>query len=162
MQRHACILGVQQAIERSPAGLHPLRLLETLQIPYVWAAVDAVAQKLVSRKRLNSAEVHKLVCAVLPCEADDQITGPGTRIPGLHQRVGSTYCNRRIRPARRGGGPGRAALAVDPTEYLGRTVDPVRGLTKRGAFPQVRPDGRVMLNIQDLDRCIEQNMKGAE
>lgn len=41
--------------------------------------------------------------------------------------------------------------------YLGRTVDGVRGMEKRGTLPSVRLDGRVMFDIKDLDRLIEQN-----
>lgn len=86
--------------------------LETLQLPHVWAAVDAVAQRLVKRKRLNSAEVHRLVSAALPCEADEQAKGPGTLIPGLHFGAGSAYRNRGVRPADAG--------ANHPPQIVGR------------------------------------------
>ncbi len=64
-------------VARTPKGMHRwvdrLRFstLETLRLPYVWAAVDAVARKLVKRKTLNSAQVHKLVSVTLPFEPDE-------------------------------------------------------------------------------------------
>lgn len=87
------------------------RTLETLRAH--WAVVDAIAQELVKRVTLNSAEVHALVRAALPCEteAHARTTGPGTRIPGLHQRAGGENRNRRVRPADRGAG--RAPQTID-------------------------------------------------
>jgi hypothetical protein len=41
--------------------------------------------------------------------------------------------------------------------YLGRTPNAVRILLSRGAFPAVKADGRTMLDVQDLDRWIDQN-----
>jgi hypothetical protein len=108
--------------------------LEMLRIPYVWAAVDAVAGKLVKRKRLNSAQVHQLVCAALPCESDEPITGPGTRIPELHQCVGGANRNRRERPAERGAE--RPSKAND-----GGRRGPVSGPHGKGPAPLGQPGG---------------------
>jgi len=36
--------------------------------------------------------------------------------------------------------------------YVGRTPNAVRVLLCRGAFPSVKTDGRVMVDVQDLDR----------
>jgi excisionase family DNA binding protein len=44
--------------------------------------------------------------------------------------------------------------------YLGRSVEAVRSLLKRGALPVVRTDSRVMFDIQDLDSWISQNKAG--
>lgn len=44
--------------------------LEMLRVPYVWAAVEAVAQKLVKRKTLRSAEVMELVSRLMPSESE--------------------------------------------------------------------------------------------
>lgn len=41
--------------------------------------------------------------------------------------------------------------------YLGRTEGAVRQLLNRDTFSAVRADGRVMLDIQDLDRWIAAN-----
>jgi len=41
--------------------------------------------------------------------------------------------------------------------YLGRTTEAVRSLHRSDAFPVVRADTRVMLDVEDLDRWIEQN-----
>lgn len=41
--------------------------------------------------------------------------------------------------------------------YLGRTATAVRCLITKDAFPSVKADGRVMLDVRDLDRWIEQN-----
>lgn len=41
--------------------------------------------------------------------------------------------------------------------YVGRTPNAVRILLSRGAFPAVKADGRTMLDVQDLDRWIDQN-----
>ena len=46
--------------------------------------------------------------------------------------------------------------------YLGRTDKAVRHLIVSGAFPAVRTDGRVMLDVQDLDKWISQNKTGME
>jgi hypothetical protein len=40
--------------------------------------------------------------------------------------------------------------------YLSRTPKAVRGLISKGALPTVRLDDRVMLDVHDLDRVIEQ------
>ena len=41
--------------------------------------------------------------------------------------------------------------------YLGRSTEAVRSLHRANAFPVVRADTRVMLDVEDLDRWIEQN-----
>lgn len=41
--------------------------------------------------------------------------------------------------------------------YLGRTAKGVYVLKAHGMLPYVQIDGRVMFDIQDLDRVIEQN-----
>ncbi|MGO9262719.1 MAG: helix-turn-helix domain-containing protein [Bryobacteraceae bacterium] len=40
--------------------------------------------------------------------------------------------------------------------YVGRTPNAVRILLSRGAFPAVKADARTMLDVQDLDRWIDQ------
>jgi len=44
--------------------------------------------------------------------------------------------------------------------YLGRSPDAVRKLVDRGAFPSVRTDARLMVDIRDLDGWIERNKVG--
>ena len=39
--------------------------------------------------------------------------------------------------------------------YLGRTAKAVRCLIDANAFPSVRTDGRIMLDVLDLDRWID-------
>jgi Helix-turn-helix domain len=46
--------------------------------------------------------------------------------------------------------------------YIGRTEKSVYMLRANQAFPCVEADGRVMFDVQDLDRWIEQNKTGAE
>lgn len=41
--------------------------------------------------------------------------------------------------------------------YIGRTPNAVRLLLCRNAFPAVKADGRTMLDVQDLDRWIQQS-----
>lgn len=40
--------------------------------------------------------------------------------------------------------------------YVGRTPNAVRILLTKEAFPAVKSDGRVMLDVRDIDRWIEQ------
>src|SRR5450759_46754 len=49
MQRHARILGVQQAIERSPAGLDPLRHRGLGKTVFLHCGLDLVRQNLLQR-----------------------------------------------------------------------------------------------------------------
>src|SRR5450759_1129440 len=49
VQRHARILGVQQAIERSPAGLHPLRHGRLRKTIFLHCSLDLVRQNLLER-----------------------------------------------------------------------------------------------------------------
>jgi excisionase family DNA binding protein len=48
--------------------------------------------------------------------------------------------------------------------YLGRSEKAVYHMAKRGAFPIVQTEacGRVMFDVQDLDRWIEENKDGRE
>jgi hypothetical protein len=39
--------------------------------------------------------------------------------------------------------------------YIGRTPKAVRCLADNGAFPMVRSDGRIMLDVRDLDSWID-------
>ena len=41
--------------------------------------------------------------------------------------------------------------------YLGRTAKAIRCLLERDAFPHVKADGRIMIDIKDLDLWIERN-----
>ena len=43
--------------------------------------------------------------------------------------------------------------------YLGRTAKAVRCLIDTGAFPTVRTDGRIMLDVRDLDVWIDQGKR---
>lgn len=43
----------------------------------------------------------------------------------------------------------------EAAEYMGRTPHAVRNLISRKALPNVRQDGRVFLDREDLDRLIE-------
>lgn len=44
-------------------------------------------------------------------------------------------------------------LTVDrAAEYLGRTPEAIRGLVKRGELTTYKPDGRLQLDRQELDR----------
>lgn len=53
-------------------------------------------------------------------------------------------------------------LSIDQAaQYLGRTPKAVRCLIDKGEFPSVRPDGRIMLDVHDLDAWIDQNKKDA-
>src|ERR1035438_6802046 len=47
--RHARILGVQQAIERAPAGLHPLRHCRLGKTLFLHCGLDLVGQNLLQR-----------------------------------------------------------------------------------------------------------------
>ena len=48
-------------------------------------------------------------------------------------------------------------LSIDQAAvYVGRTAKAVRPLVDSGAFPMVRTDGRIMLDVHDLDQWIEQ------
>ncbi len=52
----------------------------------------------------------------------------------------------------------RRWLRVDQTaEYLGRTPEAIRGLVKRGELTGYKPDGRLQLDRQELDKW----MRGA-
>jgi predicted DNA-binding transcriptional regulator AlpA len=55
----------------------------------------------------------------------------------------------------------RLLTASQAAIYLGRTEKAVYALKSRAAFPVVQADGRVMFDVQDLDRWIEQNKMGA-
>jgi hypothetical protein len=51
-------------------------------------------------------------------------------------------------------------LSIDQAGiYLGRTPKAVRCLIDKGEFPSVRPDGRIMLDVHDLDAWIDQNKR---
>ena len=41
--------------------------------------------------------------------------------------------------------------------YIGRTPKAVRCLLTKDAFPQIKADGRVMIDVKDLDLWIERN-----
>jgi hypothetical protein len=45
----------------------------------------------------------------------------------------------------------------ETAEYLGRSVDGVKHLLALGAFPALRSDRRVFVDVVDLDSWIEQN-----
>lgn len=51
-------------------------------------------------------------------------------------------------------------LTIDQAAvYLGRSPRAVRGLLKARQFPAVRADGRVQVDIRDLDQWIEKNKR---
>jgi hypothetical protein len=51
-------------------------------------------------------------------------------------------------------------FSIDQTAvYLGRTSKAVRCLVDAGAFPSVRTDGRIMLDVRDLDQWIDQGKR---
>lgn len=56
----------------------------------------------------------------------------------------------------------RLMTIAQAATYLGRTDWAVRKLVTAGAFPAVKADGRVMLDVRDLDRWIEQNKTETE
>jgi hypothetical protein len=56
----------------------------------------------------------------------------------------------------------RLMSVKDAAYYISRTEKSVRHLASQGAFPQVRADDRIMFDVQDLDRWIEQNKVGTE
>ena len=45
--------------------------------------------------------------------------------------------------------------AVNAEPYIGRTPKATRCLIDANAFPSVRTDGRIMLDVRDLDRWID-------
>jgi excisionase family DNA binding protein len=51
----------------------------------------------------------------------------------------------------------RLLTVAQAAVYLGRTPKAVRDLAARGTVPTVRTDGRVMFDVNDLDRWIEVN-----
>ncbi len=51
----------------------------------------------------------------------------------------------------------RLLTLAEAAEYLGRSIWAVRELIWKGSLPCVRFDRRVHLDINDLDRWIEQN-----
>jgi len=54
---------------------------------------------------------------------------------------------------------GRRWLTVEhAAEYLGRTPEAIRGLVKRGELTAFKPDGRLQLDREELDRW----MRGAQ
>ncbi len=56
-------------------------------------------------------------------------------------------------------GKGRQRLfsVCEAAEYIGRTETAVREMVWNGKLPHIRTDRRVMLDIRDLDRWIDQN-----
>jgi hypothetical protein len=47
-------------------------------------------------------------------------------------------------------------LSVEDTAfYLGRTPEAVRMMIRRGTLPAIRIDGRIMLDVLDLNKIIE-------
>jgi helix-turn-helix protein len=56
----------------------------------------------------------------------------------------------------------RLLTTEQAANYIGRTPNAVRILLRKDAFPAVRNDGRVMLDIRDLDRWIDQNKTKGE
>ncbi len=56
----------------------------------------------------------------------------------------------------------RLLTVEQAASYIGRTTHAVRKLVAAGAFPAVKADGRVMLDIRDLDRWIDRNKTKGE
>jgi len=51
-------------------------------------------------------------------------------------------------------------FSIDQTAvYLGRTPKAVRCLIDNGEFPHVRTDGRIMLDVRDLDQWIDRGKR---
>jgi excisionase family DNA binding protein len=50
----------------------------------------------------------------------------------------------------------RLLNVTDAARYLGRTGATLRQLIRKGKLPTVSLDGRVFLDIQDLDRAIDE------
>jgi len=53
--------------------------------------------------------------------------------------------------------PKRLFTLEEAGKYLGRTIWGVREMIYSGKIPCVRIDYRIMLDIRDLDRMVEQN-----
>ena len=75
------------------------------------------------------------------------ISLPNEALEALAQRVAAIVLERVEHPS------GRRWLTVDSAaEYLDRTPDAIRGLVKRGELTAYKPDGRLQLDRQELDR----------
>ena len=62
-------------------------------------------------------------------------------------------------PQRQSKEPLRKRLLTVPeaASYIGRTIEATKKLYYKNQFPIVKADGRVFIDIQDLDRWIEQS-----
>jgi excisionase family DNA binding protein len=61
----------------------------------------------------------------------------------------------------RNGAPARRLLSVEEAAgYLGRSPAAIRHMIESGKLPAVRIDGRVQLDIRDLDRLVEASKTG--
>jgi len=72
---------------------------------------------------------------------------PNALIETLAQRVAAIVLERLE------GTSNRRWLTVDQAaDYLGRTPEAIRGLVKRGELTAYKPDGRLQLDREELDR----------
>jgi hypothetical protein len=51
----------------------------------------------------------------------------------------------------------RLLTVNEAASYIGRTIEATKKLYYKNHFPIVKADGRVFIDIQDLDRWIEQS-----
>lgn len=81
-----------------------------------------------------------------------------TFMDAISELVAGKVAERLIGSGRDGGKIRKRLLTVeDAAVYLGRTKEAVQHLIAAGKLPTVKSDRRVFLDIQDLDKWIEQS-----
>jgi hypothetical protein len=102
----------------------------------------------------DNHSVRNIALENLRCLAVDQPNPFGPMVEAIADAVLA-----RLRPALDVQVKQRLFSIDQAAVYLGRTSKAVRCLIDTGAFPTVRTDGRIMLDVRDLDHWIDQGKR---